>query len=113
MISNAKSVFLAINASLHWLNNVRGMYLVQVSLLLIGQEGLGNFIRYRLLLQIGWRNVQYATNIMKPMQTHIYCKKCVNGSVYSEGHLKLLKTRRDAYSGLDLLIHVIKTQSSL
>jgi hypothetical protein len=32
---NAKSVFLAINASLRWLNNVSGVYLVKVSLLLI------------------------------------------------------------------------------
>jgi hypothetical protein len=37
---NAKSVFLAVNASLHWLNNVIGVYLTQVSLLLIGQLGL-------------------------------------------------------------------------
>jgi hypothetical protein len=28
---NAKSVFLAVNASLRWLNNVTGVYLVQVS----------------------------------------------------------------------------------
>ncbi len=38
---NAKSVFFAINASLLWLNNDVGVYLVQVSLLLIGQQGLG------------------------------------------------------------------------
>jgi hypothetical protein len=40
MILNAKSVFLAVNSSLRWLNNVSGVYLVQVSLLLIGQQGL-------------------------------------------------------------------------
>jgi hypothetical protein len=34
----AKSVFLAVNASLCWLNNVVGVYLVKVSLLLIGQQ---------------------------------------------------------------------------
>jgi hypothetical protein len=34
------------------------MYLVHVSLLLIGQQGLGHFFRYRLLLPIGWRIVQ-------------------------------------------------------
>ncbi len=33
---NSKSVFLAVNASLRWLNNAVGVYLVQVSLLLIG-----------------------------------------------------------------------------
>jgi hypothetical protein len=33
--------FLAVNASLRWLFNVVGVYLVQVSLLLIVQQGLG------------------------------------------------------------------------
>jgi hypothetical protein len=32
--------------------------LVQVSLLLIGQQGLGHFITYRPLLPVGWRSVQ-------------------------------------------------------
>jgi hypothetical protein len=44
MISNANSVFLAVNASTRWLNNVGGAYLVQVSLL-ISQRGLGHFFR--------------------------------------------------------------------
>jgi hypothetical protein len=55
---NAKSVFLAVNASLRWLDNVSGVYLVQVSLFLIGQQGLKYFFRYRPLLPIGWRTVQ-------------------------------------------------------
>ncbi len=38
--------------------NVVGVYLVQVSLLLIGQQGLGHFFRYRPLLPIGWMIVQ-------------------------------------------------------
>jgi hypothetical protein len=33
-----------INASLSWLNNVTGIYLVQVYLLLIGQQGLEIFL---------------------------------------------------------------------
>ncbi len=33
-------------SSLRWLNNVRGVYLVQVSFLRIGQQGLGHFFRY-------------------------------------------------------------------
>jgi hypothetical protein len=37
-------VFFAVSASLSWLNIVCGVYLVQVSLLLIGQQGLGNFV---------------------------------------------------------------------
>jgi hypothetical protein len=47
---DAESLFLAIIASLHWLNNVSGIYLIQVSLLLIGQNGSS--------LPIGWRIVQ-------------------------------------------------------
>jgi hypothetical protein len=38
-----------------WLNNVSGVYLVQVSLLLIGPQGLGHFFRCRPKLPIGWR----------------------------------------------------------
>jgi hypothetical protein len=38
MICNAKSVFLAVHTSLCCLNNVSGVYLVQVSLILIGQH---------------------------------------------------------------------------
>jgi hypothetical protein len=56
--SNAKSVFLVVNASLRWLNNVSGAYFVQVSLLLIGQQVLGHFFRYQPLLSIGWVIVQ-------------------------------------------------------
>jgi hypothetical protein len=39
-------------------NKVVGVYLVQVSLLLIGQQGLEDFFRYRPMLPIGWRIVQ-------------------------------------------------------
>ena len=62
---NPKSVFLAVNASLRWLNNVSGVYLVQVSMLLIGQRGLGHFFRYRPLLPIGWRIVQIKRTIQR------------------------------------------------
>ena len=55
---DTKSVFLAVNASLRWFTNVVGMYLVQVFLLLIGQQGLGDFFRYRPLLPFDWRIVQ-------------------------------------------------------
>jgi hypothetical protein len=51
--NNSKSVFIAVNASLRWLNNVVGVYLGQVSLLHIGQQGLVDFFRYRPLLPIG------------------------------------------------------------
>ncbi len=54
----AKSVFFTIDASLLWLNNVSGVYLFQVSLLLFGQQCLGHFFRYRPVLPIGCRTVQ-------------------------------------------------------
>jgi hypothetical protein len=60
-VYKARSVFFAVNASLHWLNKVTGVYLVQISLLLIGQQGLGYFFWYRLLLFIGWKFVQSTT----------------------------------------------------
>ena len=44
--------------SLLWLNNVSGVYFIQISLLLIGQQDLGHFFRYRPLFPIGWRIVQ-------------------------------------------------------
>jgi hypothetical protein len=58
MILFLKSVFITDNASLAWLNNFVGVYLVQVSLLLIGQQGLGDLFRYRPLLPIDWRITQ-------------------------------------------------------
>ncbi len=50
-----QSVFLAVNASLCWLNNVTG---VRLTWFLIGQQGLVQFFRYRPLIPIGWRIVQ-------------------------------------------------------
>ncbi len=50
---NAKNVFLAVNASLCWLNNVSGVYFVQVSLLLIGLRGLGTFLQASALASFG------------------------------------------------------------
>jgi hypothetical protein len=48
--------------SVRWINYVNGVYLVQVSLLLIGQQGLGDFFRYWPLLPIGPRIVQIYAN---------------------------------------------------
>ncbi len=53
-----KCVFFAVSVSLHWLNIVSGVYLVQVPLLLIGQHCWGHFFRYRPVLLIGWRTGQ-------------------------------------------------------
>jgi hypothetical protein len=52
MIYNSKNVLVAVNASLRWLNNVVGVYLVQVSLLIIS-SGIGPCFPC-----IGWRIVQ-------------------------------------------------------
>jgi hypothetical protein len=38
--------------------DVTGVYVVQISLLLIGQQGLRHIFRYRPLLPIGWNIVQ-------------------------------------------------------
>jgi hypothetical protein len=61
MIYNAKSVFPAINASSRWFTNVVGVCLVHVSLLLICQQGLGDFFRSRTLL-IDWGIVPIYAN---------------------------------------------------
>jgi hypothetical protein len=42
-IITQKVYFSGFNASLRWLNNAVGVYSVQVSLLLIGQQGLADF----------------------------------------------------------------------
>jgi hypothetical protein len=39
-------------------DKVSVIYLVQVSLPLIGQQGMGDFFRYQPLLPIGWRTVK-------------------------------------------------------
>ncbi len=51
--NNAKSVILSVIAILRWLNNVVGVYLVEVYLLIIGRQGLGHFFRSRLLVPLG------------------------------------------------------------
>jgi hypothetical protein len=61
LLYNAKRVFLAVNASLRWLNYVSGVYLTQLSLLPIGQQHLVDLFRYRPLLPIGWRIVHSPT----------------------------------------------------
>jgi hypothetical protein len=53
--SGLATLVIALNwaRSLRWLNNVSGVYLIQVSLLLNGEQGLVDFLRYRPLLSIG------------------------------------------------------------
>jgi hypothetical protein len=51
MILNSKSVFLAVNAILRWLNNVSGVYLFQFPCVLLVSR-VGTFLRCRPLLPI-------------------------------------------------------------
>ncbi len=61
-----------------------------------------------LLISEDWQ--KYAANIIKPTQTGICRKKFVNSETTNKFYKK---TRRDAYSGLDLSIHVIKSPIQL
>jgi hypothetical protein len=63
----AKSVFFVVEVSLHWLNNVSGVYLFQFPLPLIGQHCWGHFFRYRPVLLIGWRIGQIVRQRWKKM----------------------------------------------
>ncbi len=58
MILQCKKCFFLRLTRVRWLNNVVGVHLDQVSLLLIGQQGLKHLFMYRPLLPIGWRIVQ-------------------------------------------------------
>jgi hypothetical protein len=70
LLYNSKSVFLAVNASLRWLNNVVGVYLVQVSLLLIDQQGFGIFA-----LSSHWLE-DCANFTPKPEENNQYSSNC-------------------------------------
>ncbi len=59
MLLYAKRVFLGVNASLRWLNIIIGVYLVQVSLLLIGSAGFGTFLQVSVLAS-NW--LEYCAN---------------------------------------------------
>ncbi len=61
------TVFLVVNTSLRWLNNVSGVHLVQVSLIFVGQQGFRSLIKYRSLLPIGWRTMQIISQRLKKM----------------------------------------------
>ncbi len=52
------------------INNVGGVYLVQVSTLFIGLHSLEHFFRHRSLLPIGWRMVQFTPT---PEENNQYC----------------------------------------
>jgi hypothetical protein len=52
-------VFLAVNASLHWRNNVSGVYLLSlVFLASYWSAGFGTFLQISAIAPIGWRIVQ-------------------------------------------------------
>jgi hypothetical protein len=69
------------------LNNVVGVFLVQVSLLLIGQQGLGHFYRYRPLLPIGLCKFYANAGGNQSMQRQlllVQCKQQANSSFINE-----------------------------
>jgi hypothetical protein len=65
MILYCKKCISRVNASLRWFNNIVSMYFVEVSLLLIGHQGLGHFFRYRPLLPFGWRIVKILRQLQR------------------------------------------------
>jgi hypothetical protein len=87
MIFNAYSVFLAVNASLCCLNNVSGVHLVQVSLLLIGQQGLGHFFREQPWLLIGRRTVHVVRQCQRKMSN---AAPTTHGAIQAEANSLLL-----------------------
>jgi hypothetical protein len=54
-----------VNAQLVWFDNVSGAFLVNISLLLIGQLGLGHLFRHRPLLPIGWNALVISKDRLK------------------------------------------------
>jgi hypothetical protein len=46
------------------------------------------------------------------MQTRIYQRKCDNGSENLKGYQKIIKTTRDAYSGLDQSIYSMSQKTN-
>ncbi len=83
------------NASLRWLNNVVGVYLVQVSLLLIGQQGLVDFFRYRPLLPIGWRIVQILRQTIQRQLVLVQYKQQANPLLLTHNYTSFVISRID------------------
>jgi hypothetical protein len=84
-----------VNASLRWLNNVVGVYLVQVSLLLIGQQGLVDFFRYRPLLPIGWRIVQILRQTIQRQLVLVQYKQQANPLLLTHNYTSFVISRID------------------
>jgi hypothetical protein len=58
-------------------------------------------------------NLDLATNIIKSMQTRINSRKYTFCGIKSLEHLKHLKTDHVPYLGLELTMHVLKSQIHL
>ena len=103
---NAKSVFIAVTASLRWLNNVNGVYFIQVSLLLICKQGLVNFFRYRPLLPLSGGLCKFFANAKLLIQRQpllVQYKHQVNPLFSMNNYTPLVISRNDKYKQLTLL----------
>jgi hypothetical protein len=108
---NAKSVFLVVNASLCWLNNVSDEYLVQVSLLLFGQQGLEHFFRYQPLLPIGWMILLILSNakekrIIQHQPLLVKYKQHANPLLSKNNFTPLVISRNDKNKQLTFLTRI-------
>jgi hypothetical protein len=89
------------------------VYLTQISLLLIGQQGLADFFRYRPLLPIGWRIVQIlrqcqrkTTNTVPTMPTNlVQYKQQANPLLSMNNYSPLVISKYDKNKQLTLLSH--------
>jgi hypothetical protein len=96
---------------LRWLKNVTGVYLIQVSLLSIGQQGFGHLFGYRPLLPIGLRIVQIlrqrrrkTTNTSPTTLTVLQYKQQANPLLTMHRYTPLVISGNDKNKQLTLLI---------
>jgi hypothetical protein len=89
---------------LHWLNNVSDVYLNQVSLILIVQQGLVDFFKYLPLLPIGWRIVQILCQCRrKTTNTAPTTLSAIQAASQSTHYTPLVFSKNDKNQQLSLL----------
>ncbi len=97
-----------VNATLRWLDTVSGVYLVQVSLLLICQQGLGHLFRYRPCLPLarGLCKFYANTGARRPIQRQpllVQYKKQANLHLSMNNYTPLVISGNDKNKQLTLL----------
>jgi hypothetical protein len=88
--------------------NVVGVYIVQASLLLIGQQSLGDFFRYRPLLPIDRRFCKFYANAVgnEPVQRQlplVQCKQQANPLLLTHNYTPLVISRNDKNKQLTII----------